>query len=98
MVKIEECSLRELDGVDYCPYVKAKNILPVDDDGNYALYDLVFEDNSYIANGVMVQSHRPKCLICALPEEGYFNKDKIGHIKDYPHPMINNIVEKMHIL
>lgn len=86
---------REIDGVEYLPYVRAKDILPVDADGHYALYDLVFEDNAYyIANGLTIQSHSPECFIGALPEEAYFNKDKIGHVCNYPHPMKNTLVKK----
>jgi hypothetical protein len=88
------------DGVKFHKDVSTKEILPVEDDGTYVLYDLIFEDNGYyIANGLTVQSHSPCCVIEPLEEKLYFSKEKCernknGQCPDYPHPMESGPVDK----
>lgn len=89
---------KDLSGVTYYPAIKAKDILPADENGHHFLYDLIFEDNLYyIANGIQVQAHSPECIHGLLPESQYFHKEKIGHVIDYVHPMDNTLVKKIKI-
>ena len=45
------------------------------------------------STGLWQQEHSPECLIGILPEVGYFNKEKIEHVADYPQPMVNILVK-----
>ena len=79
-------------GVTFYPSIEASQILPAEAD-EYALYDLVFEDNSYyIANGVLVQSHSPCFAIEPLEDKEYFSNEKCirnknGECPDYTYPI-----------
>ena len=50
--------------------------MPKNQDNEYCIYDLQFEnDSSYVANGIMVQSRCPRSEISPLPKELYFDQE-----------------------
>lgn len=64
-----------INGIDFIKNTKVQDLLPIDTDGSYSLWDIQFETiGSYVANGVVVQSRHPQSFITPLPKELYFTE------------------------
>ena len=68
--------LQRWEGVKYWGKIEAKEILPVNDDGTYSLYNLQFEhDGFFVANGLVVDSVPSRSVHFPLPKELYYHPE-----------------------
>jgi len=79
---------------------KANDLMIVEPDGSYILYDIQFDHiGSFVANGVVLQSRLPWSLLTPLPKELYFDQtlyqSQTGDDNDpgYSHPLNYSILE-----
>lgn len=87
--------LRNLPGVQMLSMVNIDTVIPIDDLGNFSLWNLQFDTvGFYVANGLTVQSRHPRLATDPLPQELYFDQslysDQPGKHDDpaYPIPLI----------
>ena len=90
----------EFDGVTwYNNTITAKEMLPINREGTYAIYDLIFDhDGDYIANGVPVQAHSPWCVAESLPKDLYYDvnnwkDERAWHCLAHPLPWDQSLIK-----
>lgn len=88
-------SFRSFATVEYHRHKTAGDILPVNDDGTYSLYNIQYEHDGYfVANGLTVDSLPPLSHIVPLPRELYFDEKLYDNPVEIIKPKLQKKFEK----